>query len=73
MNFIFKSLIKKQLKDVPEEQIDLIIAAMEKNPALFQKLAEDIKAKVSSGMSQQEAAMAVMAMHGDELKGALGK
>ena len=73
MNFILKALVKKQLKDVPEEQIDMILAAMEKNPAFFQKIAEEIKSKVSSGMSQQDAVNAAMKDHGDELKGVLGK
>ncbi len=73
MNFILKSLIKRQLKGVPDEQIDSIIAAIEKNPAFFQTLGEKIKAKIDSGIPQQEAAMQVMSEHGDELKKTLGK
>ncbi len=73
MNFIVKSLLKKQLKGMPEDQIEMIITAIEKNPAFFQTLAEKTKAKMDAGMSQQDAAMAVMAEHSDELRGIMGK
>ncbi len=73
MNFIAKALLKKQLKGIPDDQVDVIIAAIEKNPAFFQTLGEKIKAKMDAGMSQQDAAMQVMGEHGDELKKMLGK
>ncbi len=68
MNFIFKSLIKKQFKGVPDEQIDMIITAIEKNPEFFKTLGEKVKAKMDAGVSQQDAAMQVMQEHGGELK-----
>lgn len=73
MNFIVKSLLKKQLKGMPEDQIEMIISAIEKNPEFFKTLAEKTKAKMDAGMSQQDAAMSVMKEHGDELKGIMGK
>lgn len=73
MNFILKSLIKKQLKGVPDEQIDMIIGAIEKDPAFFQRIAQEIKQKVDGGMSEQQAAQELMAKHGEELKKILGK
>lgn len=73
MNFIFKQLIKKQLKGVPEEQIDMIITAIEKDPAFFQTLAEKIKARTAGGMSEQQAAQEIMIEHGEKLKEVLGK
>ena len=73
MNFIIKSLIKKQLKGVPDAQIDMIIGAIEKDPAFFQRLAQEIKQKVDAGMSEQAAAQELMAKHGEELKKILGK
>lgn len=73
MNFIVKSLIKKQLKGVPDEQIDMIIGAIEKDPAFFQRLAQEIKQKVDSGMTEQAAAQELMTKHGEELKKILGK
>ena len=71
MNFIVKSLLKKQLKGVPDEQLDMIISAIEKDPAFFQTLAEEIKKKVDGGMSQEDAARELMAAHGEKLKGIL--
>ncbi len=73
MNFIFKSLLKKQLKGVPDDQIDMIIGAIEKNPAFFQELAGKIKTLTDSGMSQEQAAQKIMAEQGNELKGIFGE
>lgn len=67
MNFFLKSLLKRQLKGVPDDQIDMFITIVEKNPELFKKIAEEIKAKVSQGMGQQDAAMKVMEAHKEEL------
>ncbi|HEX7724712.1 MAG TPA: hypothetical protein VF438_03195 [Candidatus Paceibacterota bacterium] len=72
MNFIIKSLIKRQLKGVPEDQIDMIVNAIEKDPEFFKTLAEKIKGKMAQGMSEQQAAQAIMQEHGEELKQKLG-
>lgn len=71
MNFFAKALLKKQLKDVPEGEIDRIITLVEKNPVLFQKIATEIQSRTATGMSQQDAAIAVMKEHEDELRQAL--
>ena len=72
MNFIIKSLIKKQLAGVPEEQINMIVAAIEKDPGFFQKLAIEIQTKIKSGKSEQEAAQEILASHTEKLKGIFG-
>ena len=71
MNFFVKSLLKKQLKGVPESEIERIILLVEKNPVLFQQIAAEIQAKMKTGIAQQDAAMAVMKEHEAELKEAL--
>lgn len=73
MNFLVKSLLKKQLKGVPDEQVDMIIAAIEKNPAFFQQMAEKIKELKAQGMSDQDAAQRLAGEFGGELKGIFGK
>jgi hypothetical protein len=73
MNFIIKQLIKKQMKGVPDDQINMIVDAIEKDPDFFKTMAEKIKAKMDQGMSEQQAAQALMAEHGEELKKKLGK
>lgn len=62
--------LKKMLRSrgVNNEQADLILKIMNKNPDLFKQIAAEIEAKVKSGQSQQEAAMAVMQAHQAELQ-----
>lgn len=72
-NFLLKTMLKKQLKNVPQEQQDMIMTAIEKNPDLFMKIAQEAQEKIKGGMGQQDAMMAVMQAHQEELKGAMGK
>lgn len=68
-----KQMLKKQMKGVPEEQQEKIFAMVEKNPDFFMKIAKEVQDKMSSGMSQQDATMAVMRSHEEELKSVMGK
>ncbi len=65
-NFLLKKMLKAQ--GVPEEQIDMVLKMMEKNPELFKKIAEEIQAKIKSGMDQQSASMEVMKKYQSELQ-----
>ncbi len=73
MNFFLKALVKKQLKGVPDDQIEMILKIVENNPQLFKKIAEEIQAEIESGADQQEATMRIMKAHESELKGIVGK
>ena len=53
---------------VPEDQIDMVLNMMEKDPELFKKIAEETQQKIKSGMDQQTAAMQVMQKYQDDLK-----
>jgi len=53
---------------VPEDQIDMILAMMEKNPQLFEIIAKEIEQKIKSGMDKQMAAMSVMKKYEEDLK-----
>ena len=53
---------------VPEAQIGMFIAMIEKNPELFKTIANEIQEKVKGGMSQMDAGMEVMKKHEEELK-----
>jgi N-acetylglutamate synthase-like GNAT family acetyltransferase len=68
LNFFTKSLIKRQLKDVPEAEIEKLFAIVEKNPEFFTKIAAMVQEKVSQGMSQEEAVKSIMESEGDGLK-----
>ena len=65
-DFLLKKMLKAQ--GVPENQIDMVLKMMEKNPELFKKIAEEIKVKVKSGQSQTSASMEVMRKYQSELQ-----
>lgn len=65
-NFLMKKMLKAQ--GVPEEQIDMLVNMMEKNPELFKTIATEIQAKIKGGMSQMDAGMEVMKKYEVELK-----
>lgn len=68
-----KQMVKRQMKGVPEDQQEQIIAMVEKNPDFFMKIANDISERVKGGMSQQDAMMAVMKANEAELRKIAGK
>ena len=72
-NFILKQMLKKQLKEVPAEQQDMIMNMVEKNPDFFMKVAKEVQNKMSGGMSQQEATMTVMKSYQEEIKSMMAK
>ncbi|MBI5798865.1 MAG: hypothetical protein HZB10_02960 [Candidatus Yonathbacteria bacterium] len=71
--FLMKQVIKRQLKGVPEVEVERIMALVEKNPELFKKIGDEIQAKVKAGRSQMAASMEVMRAHQGELQKVLQK
>ena len=67
-DFLMKTMLKRQLKNLPPAEQTRIIAMIEKNPALFTKIGQDIEKRVKGGMSQHEATMGVMKANQDELR-----
>ncbi|MFA6257970.1 MAG: hypothetical protein WC671_03125 [Candidatus Paceibacterota bacterium] len=65
-NFLLKKMLRTQ--GVPEAQIGMFIAMIEKNPELFKTIATEIQEKVKGGMGQMEAGMEVMKKYEQELK-----
>jgi len=68
-----KALLKKQMKGVPEAEVDRFIAMIEKNPDFFKQIAEEAQIKIKAGMGQQEAVMAVLTDKQAELAKVMGK
>ncbi len=68
-----KTLLKKQMKGVPEAEIDTFIEMIEKNPDFFKQIAEEAQVKIKAGMGQQEAVMAVLSEKQAELAKLIGK
>lgn len=67
-NILMKQMLKSQMKNVPQEQQDKIISAIEKNPQFFEDIAQKIKQKVSEGKDQMSASMEVMRENQEELR-----
>ncbi len=67
-DFLLKQMLKRQLKGLPEAEIDRIVELVGKNPEVFKKIGDEIKAKVKSGRSQTAATMEVMRAHQSELQ-----
>lgn len=70
-NFIVKALLKKQLKGLPQDVQDKVIALIEKNPQLFMEIGTEVKKKMDAGMDQEKAVREVMESRGGELKALL--
>lgn len=78
-SFAAKKLVEQQIKKLPpqqqaaaREQMDLILALMEKDPQLFEQIAKEIEAEVKKGRSQQAAALAVLPKYQSQLQALMG-
>jgi hypothetical protein len=71
-NFMMRKLMERQLKDAPQDQKEMIMTLMEKNPALFEKIAAEMQAEIKSGKDQMAAAMKVMPKYQAELRAIMG-
>ena len=67
-SFLLKTMLKKQLKGVPEAQQDMIVSAVEKNPKLFEDIAQEVQELTKQGKDQMSATMEVMRKHQSELQ-----
>ncbi|MDZ7726321.1 MAG: hypothetical protein U5L75_01945 [Candidatus Campbellbacteria bacterium] len=70
-DFMTRKLLERQMKDMPKDQRDMIIAAVQKNPELFEKISKEIQEKTKQGKNQTAAAMEVMRAHQSELQQAM--
>jgi predicted transcriptional regulator len=69
-NFAIKKLLDKQLKNAPADQRQMILELVEKNPALFEKIAKEMQAKSNSN-NQMAAAMKVLPKYQKEIMSAM--
>ncbi|HET8574609.1 MAG TPA: hypothetical protein VFM02_00350 [Candidatus Paceibacterota bacterium] len=67
-NFLMKKMLKRQMKDVPEEQQEMILKMVEENPEFFEKIAKEIEQKTKEGKDKTAAAFEVMRKHQAELQ-----
>ncbi len=67
-DFAVKKLLEKQLKGVPEDQKQMIMGMVEKNPELFGKIAKELQAEMKvNGNNQMSAAMKVLPKYQKEI------
>jgi hypothetical protein len=68
-DFLTKQLLKRQLKDMPKEQQDMIIKMVNENPELFKKISEEVDRKVKhEGKEKMAATFEVMRKYQGELQ-----
>ena len=61
-------MLKKQLKGLPQDQQDMMIGMIEKNPEFFENIAKEIKAETAKGADEMMATMMVMKRHQAEFQ-----
>jgi hypothetical protein len=64
--FFLKKVMKA--KGASEEQIEMAVKIMEKDPGLFEKIFKEIEQKKKEGKSETAAAMEVMRKHQGEIQ-----
>ncbi|MEK7531015.1 MAG: hypothetical protein AAB573_04045 [Patescibacteria group bacterium] len=67
-NFFMKMMLKRQLKNLPKDVQEKLMAAIEKNPDFFKKILTEIQQKVKSGQSQMAATQQVMMAYKADLQ-----
>lgn len=67
-DFLLSQVIKHKMKDVPEAQREQIIALVQKDPALFKKIGEEIERRIKGGDNQMKASMEVMKKYRSEIQ-----
>jgi hypothetical protein len=68
--FVLKKLLGSKLKaaGVSDDQMDMILELVEKNPDFFKKIQNEVEVKKKQGVSEQAAMMTVMREHQAELQ-----
>lgn len=67
-NFAMKKLLESQMKNVPEDQKQMIMEMIEKDPALFEKIAKEMQEELkNNGNNQMAAASKVLPKYQKEI------
>ncbi len=66
--FALKKVLEKQMKDAPPEQREMIMAMLEKDPELFEKIAKEMQDELKkNGNNQMAAATKVLPKYQKEI------
>jgi effector-binding domain-containing protein len=67
-NYAIKKMLDSQMKDVPEDQKQMVMEMLEKDPALFEKIAKEIQEELKkNGNNQMAAATKVLPKYQNEI------
>jgi len=71
-NFAIKKVIQSQMKNVPADQKEMIMAMLEKDPTTFEKIAKEMQAELKvNGNNQMTAAMKILPKYQKEILAAM--
>lgn len=71
--FFLKQAVKHGTKNLPKDQQEQLIAAVEKNPELFAKIAKEIEVLKKQGKPEMYATLDVMKKYQKEMQGLFEK
>ncbi len=67
-NFAMKKMLQSQMKDAPDDQKEMIMEMLDKDPKLFEKIAKEMQAELkSNGNNQMAAAQKVLPKYQKEI------
>ncbi len=67
-DFITEKLVRSKMKNLPKNQQDMFIKLIQKNPELFKKIGDEVKALTKSGVSEMTATVQVMRKYQAEIQ-----
>jgi hypothetical protein len=66
--FLIKQMLKRQMKDLPQDEQEKMMKLVDENPDLFMQIAKEVQEEMKNGKDQVSASMVVMGRHKDELQ-----
>jgi hypothetical protein len=67
-NFAMKKVLEKQMKDAPEDQKQMVMEMLEKDPKLFEKIAKEMQEELKkNGNNDMAAAQKVLPRYQKEI------
>lgn len=70
-NFFLKNAAKFGTRNMPKDQQEMVMKIIEKNPAIFEKIAKETKELIDAGKPEMYATFEVMQKYQKELQEAL--
>ncbi len=67
--FLLKQAVKHGAKNLPKDQQDMLLGAIDKNPDLFAKIAKEVEVLKKQGKPEMYATLDVMKKYQKELQG----